>query len=138
MASIVVIPERDSKLTKFPTAGDVKMWQQSSDVQIEIPESAIIDNRDRGFTRIVFFTYNHLEQILQPRKNGVPNPEAEEGRDIRIQPGQTQVINSKIVSASLGQGRHIQLPDPVLITFQLLLQENVTNPVCVFWDFTTR
>ena len=44
------------------------------------------------------------------------------------------VINSRVVSASLSQGRHIQLPKNVEITFQHLTP-NLTDPVCVFWNF---
>ena len=43
------------------------------------------------------------------------------------------VINSRVVSASLSQGRHIQLPKNVEITFQHLTP-NLTDPVCVFWN----
>ena len=66
VASVVVVPNVEHKPSRFPTEADVNFWGQSSNVQIEIPHTALLDNRDRGFSRIVFFTYNHLQQILQP------------------------------------------------------------------------
>lgn len=48
----------------------------------------------------------------------------------------TRIVNSRVISASLGKGRHIQLPQPVTIRFQHLRQDNVSNPTCVFWDYT--
>lgn len=50
----------------------------------------------------------------------------------------TRVLNSKIISASLGKGRHIQLSEPVRLTLKHIRTENVSNPSCVFWDYTMR
>ena len=38
------------------------------------------------------------------------------------------------VSASLSQGRHIQLPRKVRLSFPHLAP-NLTSPICVFWNF---
>lgn len=46
-----------------------------------------------------------------------------------------RVINSKVISASLGKGRHIQLSQPIKLTLKHLKTENVTNPLCVFWNY---
>lgn len=45
------------------------------------------------------------------------------------------ILNSKIISASLGRGRHVELSHPVRIHFKHIQVENVTNPICVFWNF---
>lgn len=45
------------------------------------------------------------------------------------------ILNSKIISASLGRGRHVELSHPVRIHFNHIQVENVTNPICVFWNF---
>lgn len=50
----------------------------------------------------------------------------------------TRVLNSKVISASLGKGRHIQLSEPVRLTLKHIRTENVSNPSCVFWDYTMR
>lgn len=45
------------------------------------------------------------------------------------------ILNSKIISASLGRGRHVELSHPVRIHFKHLRVDNVTSPICVFWNF---
>lgn len=45
------------------------------------------------------------------------------------------ILNSKIISASLGRGRHVELSHPVRIHFKHIQVENVTSPICVFWNF---
>ena len=49
-----------------------------------------------------------------------------------------KVVNSRVISASLNQGRHIQLALPVQLTFRHLWLDNVSNPQCVFWDYTLK
>lgn len=46
-----------------------------------------------------------------------------------------RVLNSKVISASLGKGRHIQLSQPIRLVLKHLKTENVTNPSCVFWNY---
>lgn len=46
-----------------------------------------------------------------------------------------RVLNSKVISASLGKGRHIQLSQPIRLVLRHLKTENVTNPSCVFWNY---
>ena len=47
-------------------------------------------------------------------------------------------INSRIIAASLGRGRHIELPQPVQITFKHLNEVDPARvrPQCVYWDYT--
>ena len=58
--------------------------------------------------------------------------------DNSLRQNSSRVLNSRVVSASLGSGRHIELPEPAVLTFAMLRTANVTNPACVFWDYTTR
>ncbi len=46
-------------------------------------------------------------------------------------------LNSRIVSASLGRGRHIELRTPVRIKLRHLNtnETELNRPVCVFWDY---
>lgn len=46
-----------------------------------------------------------------------------------------RILNSKVISASLGKGRHIQLSQPIRLVLKHLLTDNVTNPTCVFWNY---
>lgn len=52
------------------------------------------------------------------------------------QPNQrVRILNSKVISASLGKGRHIQLSQPIRLVLKHLMVDNVTNPTCVFWNY---
>lgn len=44
-------------------------------------------------------------------------------------------LNSRVVSASLGQGRHVELSHPVRIYLRHLVPDNMTDAVCVYWDY---
>lgn len=46
-----------------------------------------------------------------------------------------RMLNSKVISASLGKGRHIQLSQPIRLILKHLKLENVSNPICVFWNY---
>ncbi|XP_050526873.1 latrophilin Cirl [Daktulosphaira vitifoliae] len=86
---------------------------------LQLQKSALLENSEAGFIRLVYIAFDSLENILQPQSsNGI------------------RIINSKIISASLGKGKHIQLHQPVTLCFQHLQIDNVSNPTCVFWDYT--
>ena len=77
--------------------------------------------------RAVFATYNQLENILQPI--------AQRQSDSNF------FVNSKIISASLGRGRHIELSKPAKITFKHLNEiEDVARmkSKCVYWDYLSN
>ena len=77
----------------------------------------------------VFFSYTTLHEILEAGKlnfGGKTNDNIQDG-DWRL--------NSRVVSASLGQGRHVELSHPVKIYLRHLVPENMTDAVCVYWDF---
>ncbi|XP_037803280.1 latrophilin Cirl-like isoform X3 [Penaeus monodon] len=99
---------------------------------ITLPPEALLENSENGLVKMVFFSYDGLHHLLQP-----------DGRSYRINEAnfkgvnETRVLNSRVVSASLGAGRHIELPEPVVLTFTMIRTVNVTNPACVFWDYTT-
>lgn len=46
-----------------------------------------------------------------------------------------KILNSKVISASLGKGRHIQLSQPIRLRLRHIKQERVSNPRCVFWNY---
>ncbi|XP_018016966.1 latrophilin Cirl isoform X3 [Hyalella azteca] len=117
----------DGSFVKFPSLEDQALDWTFADNVILSPE-AIVENSERSATKAVFLTYRHLEDLLTPYDEALGTWS---GSNV------TRMVNSRVVSASLGHGRHIQLPKPVTIVFSLLRQENVTNPVCAFWDYTT-
>ncbi|KAH8285331.1 hypothetical protein KR054_007772, partial [Drosophila jambulina] len=125
---------------------DSDQWPLSSD-RIELPRAALIDNSEGGLVRIVFAAFDRLESILKPSydhfdlkssRSYVRNT-AILANDSDANAGEMQqrlrILNSKVISASLGKGRHIQLSQPITLTLQHLKTENVTNPTCVFWNY---
>uniref|UniRef100_A0A6B2EAR4 Putative latrophilin-like receptor n=1 Tax=Phlebotomus kandelakii TaxID=1109342 RepID=A0A6B2EAR4_9DIPT len=116
----------------FPDAVH-EQWTVSRDT-IELPRAALVENSDGGLVRIVFVAFDRLESILRP-----PTVEPQQRLSLPIgnQTSSTKnrVLNSKVISASLGKGRHIQLSQPIRLTFQHLRTENVSQPICVFWSY---
>ena len=92
--------------------------------QVQLPREALEENTYRGLSKSVFFEYKTLHDLLMPAEKFIAH----------IADMEDYVLNSRIVSASLGQGRHIQLPQKVLLTFPHLAP-NLTSPLCVFWNF---
>ncbi|XP_050720072.1 adhesion G protein-coupled receptor L2-like isoform X6 [Eriocheir sinensis] len=99
---------------------------------ITLPPEALLENSENGLVKMVFFSYDGLHHLLQPaRRTYTPSEANFKGVN------ETRVLNSRVLSASLGAGRHIELSEPVVLTFAMLRTVNVTNPACVFWDYTT-
>ncbi|XP_041449113.1 LOW QUALITY PROTEIN: latrophilin Cirl [Drosophila obscura] len=128
------------------TFPDSDQWPLSSD-RIELPRAALIENSEGGLVRIVFAAFDRLESILKPSydhfdlkssRSYVRNT-AILANDSEASAGDLQqrlrILNSKVISASLGKGRHIQLSQPITLTLKHLKTENVTNPTCVFWNY---
>lgn len=120
----------------FPGETVQPRWTASSD-RVELSRGALLENSDGGIVRLVFMAFDRLEEILQPQSE-VPSMTLNDDRDPRSKRNATRILNSKVISASLGKGRHIQLSEPVRVYFEHLTIENVTNPKCVFWDYTMR
>ncbi|KAM3959999.1 calcium-independent receptor for alpha-latrotoxin isoform 4-T4 [Aphomia sociella] len=143
--SVRVLEVKNVEDETFPSLTAQEQWKGSED-SITIPKAALHENRQDGLVRIVFFAFNRLEQILPPTFGKSPqyaafasDPVASSSTSInseREKRNVTRVLNSKVISASLGNGRHIQLTQMVRLTMKHLRTENVTNPACVFWDYT--
>jgi hypothetical protein len=105
----------------------IESWNDHGD-SIEIEAESLLQNGDNGAVRAVFATYNQLEAILQPSAQSKGKPE-------------NLFINSKIISASLGRGRHVELSKPAKITFKHLNEvEDVASmkSKCVYWDYLSN
>lgn len=127
--SVRVLDVRSLSQEKFPEDDVMKIWQVSNDT-IELPRGALLENSDGSLVRLVFVAFDRLEEILQWQPEGIDTPNPSNNV--------SKVLNSKVISASLGKGRHIQLKEPVKLTMKHLKTENVSNPTCVFWDYTTN
>ncbi|XP_063929322.1 latrophilin Cirl isoform X2 [Zophobas morio] len=122
MLSVRVLETKSVTTEVFPS--DNK-WSASND-SIELSQGALQENSDGGLVRLVFVAFDRLEEILQWQPDS-----SETNKNV------TRMLNSKVISASLGKGRHIQLREPVRLTLRHLQTENVSNPSCVFWDYTS-
>ena len=114
---------------RFPSVESIASWNDHGD-SIELEADSLLQNGDNGAVRAVFATYNQLENILQPIA-------ASQQRHTE----ENVFINSKIISASLGRGRHIELSKPAKITFKHLNEvEDVSRmkSKCVYWDYLSN
>ncbi|CAD7094067.1 unnamed protein product [Hermetia illucens] len=139
LLSIRVLETRNIVGNEVFPDGKVEQWDVSED-RIELPRGALVENSEAGLVRIVFVAFDRLETILKPWLNHL---------DVKFTKGEMQrnhskntagiqqnrILNSKVISASLGKGRHIQLSQPIRLILRHLKVENVTNPVCVFWNY---
>ena len=91
--------------------------------KVKLPKEALQENEYRGLSKAAFFEYKNLHDLLMPAEKFIQRDDLEH-----------YVVNSRIVSASLSQGRHIQIPEKVELTFEHLAP-NLTAPICVFWNF---
>ncbi|CAG2053339.1 unnamed protein product, partial [Timema podura] len=137
--SVRVVETRNVGTEQFPSPTTYEHWQDSQD-WLQIPRGALLENSEGGLVRLVFVAFNRLEEILQPYSDpstvDVIGENGEVTTGIRTARNTTRVLNSKVISASLGKGRHIALTKPVRLSLRHLRTENVSNPSCVFWDFT--
>ena len=114
------------------------------DDKISLATSDLEDNSQGGLAKAVFFSYRGLHEILSKAKTHLSFEDTATTSVTEVQPspnpneGQGHWrLNSRIISASLGQGRHIELQDPVTITLRHLVTDPkvLKDPVCVFWDY---
>lgn len=105
---------------RFPTLFVTDGCSLKVDNWLQLHKSSLLENNDSGLVRLVYIAFDTLQQVLKVPPNG------------KVE----KVINSKVLSASLGEGRHIQLAQPVTLCLRHLQSENVSNPTCVFWDYT--
>ncbi|XP_055714578.1 latrophilin Cirl isoform X2 [Phlebotomus papatasi] len=133
LLSIRVLETRNiASAEVFPDTAE--QWSISRDT-IELPKGALMENSDGGLVRIVFVAFDRLENILKPPADTTQKLSLPIGNQLNATQPKNRVLNSKVISASLGKGRHIQLSQPIRLTFQHLKTENVSQPICVFWSY---
>ena len=99
---------------------------------IYLPPSAIKGSSRQQLVKTVFFSFKQLEEILsQGDKKKAVGPSS-----FRYNSGTEQILNSRIISASLVGGSHLAAPgaQPVKVSLKHLREEGVGSPTCVFWD----
>lgn len=100
------------------------------DDKISLAASDLEDNSQGGLGEAVFFSFRGLHEIL----SGAKTYFEDDAQDSKAK--QEWRLNSRIISASLGRGRHIELSSPVSILLRHLdTSQDLKEPVCVFWDY---
>ena len=128
MLSIRVMQSRNAYRQVFPSVETIESWNSSGD-QIVLSPEAILQNGNNGAVRVIFTAFNQLDQLLIPLKNNGRWQQSHHDQDKK------RFINSRIIAASLGRGRHIEFPQPVQITFKHLndVDPSRVRPECVYW-----
>ena len=99
---------------------------------IFLPLEALERNARDKLVKAVFFSFKQLDEILSKGDKKMNSQQSFH----QLNTGPKQVLNSRVISASLVRGKHIQLPvsAPVRVSLKHLREEGMGNPVCVFWD----
>ncbi|XP_072023702.1 adhesion G protein-coupled receptor L2-like isoform X3 [Amphiura filiformis] len=110
-----------------------KSWENISD-SIAIPTESIKQRSPSGTAKVVFLAYNNLEELLGTagtyKFNTKSNNEVSSGQ---------RIVNSRILSASINDPLvSAGLVKPAKLIFQHKQIENVTDPVCAYWQFINR
>lgn len=104
-------------------------WSDSGD-SIYLPYKTLLESARNGVVKVAFFSYRKMEAILS-----ASNPNAASSTMLN---STTRMVNSRVVAAALGRRRVLGLSQPVVVTLRHNQEENVSDPQCVFWDFSKR
>ncbi|XP_035205749.1 adhesion G protein-coupled receptor L1-like, partial [Stegodyphus dumicola] len=132
--SVQVLNARTSSPFQFPMPNYFRgetgetAWVRMDDTFV-LPAQALLDISKHGLAKVVFVVYSGVGEILKPE----PGYLSRGGKG-----NSSWRINSKVIAAVIGKEEMIRLSQPVIITFRHLEEENMTNPLCVFWDFDIR
>lgn len=131
MAAVKVLNIQSVTGMSFPDPSVIRgtSWSDSGD-SIYLPYKTLLESATNGVVKVAFFSYRKMESILS-----VPSPSV---ADVLSNSSTVRLINSRVVAAVLGRRRVLGLTQPVLVTLKHSQEENVSNPLCVFWDFSKR
>ncbi|XP_055935902.1 latrophilin Cirl-like isoform X2 [Argiope bruennichi] len=133
LLSVQVLSARTQAPVQFPVSDDFRevsdtAWIRMDDTLV-LPPQTLLDISKHGLAKVVFVVYTGIGDLLKP----------EPGFTLRSSKGNSSWrINSKVIAASVGKPGNTKLSQPIVITFRHLEEENMTNPMCVFWDFDSR
>ncbi len=143
--SIRVLQAQNAHAQRFPTVETLEDWGDGREDVLQLSARSIIDHSENGAVRLVFVAYNEFDAILVPQQQQQQQQQQRrysspdrDGPDRSDTAPSLRFINSKVIGASLGKGRHVRLADPVQITLKHLRSgSDVSGPVCVYWDYTS-
>ncbi|GIY55828.1 latrophilin Cirl [Caerostris darwini] len=132
--SLQVLKTKNTNSLYFPTITEISSeaegiyWLNIQD-KIVLPLEAVEDYEKNGFYKVVFYVFNKLNDHLIPSSSISHYPLDHSSENT------TRIVNSRIIGASLERKGKTKLSRPASITLKHLIEGNVTNPVCVYWDF---
>ncbi|XP_022249444.1 adhesion G protein-coupled receptor L3-like isoform X2 [Limulus polyphemus] len=138
LVSIRLVETWAASVVYFPVPEDVEgtRWYRMED-SILLPAAALLGSALNGVVKVVFVAYNRVEEFLSLEIN-LPVDMGSTVSSVTGLTNSTQVINSRLISASVDNFRMVKLHQPVTVTLRHLQEENMSNPRCVFWDFDSR
>lgn len=124
LAAVHVVESWDISDVVLPPPLDTTWWRVED--RLLVPAPALLATAKQGVSRLVLLVHHRLGDLLGSEVYSAQATNA------------TRVVNSRVIGALL-EGHHVlSLPRPITVTFKHLQVENVTNPLCVFWDYQTR
>ncbi|ELU11325.1 hypothetical protein CAPTEDRAFT_226868 [Capitella teleta] len=109
-----------------------------------------------GLARVIFLSYNNLENWLQPQADansfhdddssitfgqkyddgGIY--ETPEEKEVKME-NRSQEVISKVISASInGRSERQPLAEPITYTLEHTSHNNIYNPSCAFWEYSEK
>ena len=139
----------------FPTEDTVvnTAWMvMQESLTLPLQTSITSTSSKPGVLKVVFLAYRNVQDFLTPLNISVPTvtaqssplslsaPTASTGPST-LSPSR-RVINSKVMTLSLvgetNNAFNIRLAQPIQLQFKHLIEENTSNPQCVYWDYNIR
>ncbi|XP_022237107.1 adhesion G protein-coupled receptor L1-like isoform X2 [Limulus polyphemus] len=138
LISIRLVETWSITTVKFPLREDVvgTSWIPIHDV-ILLPAQALVGSGRSGRVEIVFVAYKNIQDFISPEDHFSVSTNFDDTQNSMVV-NKTQIINSRVLSASIDRYRMVRLHQPVTIILKHLQEENVTNPQCVYLEFSTR
>ncbi|XP_065297125.1 latrophilin Cirl-like isoform X5 [Dermacentor albipictus] len=132
MAAVRVLSIQSVTDMSFPDPSVIRgtSWSDSGD-SIYLPYKTLLESARNGVVKVAFFSYRKMESILSASNPSMAAADTVSNSTVRM-------VNSRVVAAALGRRRVLGLSQPVLVTLKHSQEENVSDPQCVFWDFSKR
>ncbi|XP_076306951.1 adhesion G protein-coupled receptor L1-like isoform X2 [Tachypleus tridentatus] len=138
LVSIRLVKTWSISTVEFPLREEVEgtSWVPIHDV-ILLPAQALVGSGRNGRVEIVFVAYKNIQDFISLEDHFSVSTNFDDTQN-SMMITKTQIINSRVLSASIDRYRMVRLHKPVTIILKHLQEENVTNPQCVYLEFSTR
>ncbi|XP_076346458.1 latrophilin Cirl-like isoform X2 [Tachypleus tridentatus] len=135
LVSVRLVETWSVSAVRFPVPEDIEgtRWYRMED-SILLPAAALLGSAINGFVKVMFVAYNRVEEFLSLEENlplGIEGTASSPNSLLNS----TQIVNSRVLSASVQYLQMVKLHQPVSVTLRHLQEENMSSPRCVFWDF---